>query len=185
MRRVRRGSLVTSACAATLMTFAAPAVAGGTWLEFEGDPIAVTPGQTIRGIATVHPGTQGTVDDGPFYVYLRLEVDDDAVSVEPAAERIGPVSEVRIGERSGPNVLVEVEFVVPDVPPGEWWVDVCNANCETGLGDLIGGLLTIADAAARDELPETGSTATLLGVAVILLVGGALILRAGTRVSRA
>jgi hypothetical protein len=181
MGRIGRASLaVVAACVAALTTSAFPALAGGTWLEFDAD--VVSPGTTLRGSATVHPGTQGTVDDGPFDVYLRPELDgDDPPRVDPAGERVGPVAQLRVGEPAGPFVDVEVEFVVPDVAPGGWYVDVCNADCATGLGDLVGGRITvIAPAvAAADTLPETGPHAALLGVGVGLLGVGALMLRTG------
>jgi hypothetical protein len=45
-------------------------------------------------------------------------------------------------------------FVVPDVAPGFYTAQVCNAGCHNGIGDLIGGSFTVA---------STGLEALLLG----------------------
>lgn len=188
MRAVRRRALtVIAVCAATVSLVASPAAAGGTWLEFDGDIDSVAVGDAVRGGAWVHPGAQGTADDGPFDVYLRPETDETEPRDDLAVDRVGPLAELRIGERSGPLVHVEVEFVVPDVPPGVWWVDVCNAGCETGLGDLIGGRITVvapAAAAAAGTLPETGLHAALLAAGAGLLGSGILLRRAVSRRGR-
>jgi hypothetical protein len=164
-----RLSLVASLTLTLLVVFAASGHAGGTWLEFERD--SYRPGDVVRGHAEVGPGSQGWVDDGPFHARLRM-LDDTGVVSGAEDISLGPV---RVEELSAERVAVEVEFVLPDVADGGWYLVVCNEDCVTGLGSLVGGMVTVAGG-APDTLPATGGHLVwLAGVAAALLVLGALV----------
>lgn len=149
-----------------LLIPAAPARAGGTWLEFDRD--AYAPGETARAQALVGHGQLGWVHDGPFYAYL-------AESHQVPSEVGIPLGNLVLEEQSPTTVLVTLEFRVPDVAAGEYAVIYCNDPCTEGLGDLIGGSLTVV---ASGTLPETGLSGTaLLALGWTLVVLGGLAVR--------
>lgn len=143
---------------------AGPAWAGGTWLQF--DQEAYAPGETARAKARSGPGQLGWVDDGPFYAYLT-----DSHASQPQ-DGI-PLGVLVLDEETTSSVRVTIEFDVPDVPPGEYAVVYCNAPCTEGLGDLIGGTLTVV---AAETLPFTGMQQWLPMAAGTLILVGAWVL---------
>lgn len=100
--------------------------AGGSWIDFDG-PLIV--GTVVTGRGTFSSRAQATPDAWPWFARLRPE--------EPGVEeiRLGPVE---VDRASSFGWRATVTFVVPDVPTGEYWVDVVNADGE-GVGDLVGG----------------------------------------------
>jgi hypothetical protein len=105
--------------------------AGGSWIDFDG-PLVV--GSTVTGSGTFGSGQQAGVGAGPWFATLRPE--------EPGIGQI-PLGPVDIGRASSFDWRATVTFVVPDVPTGEYWVDVTNAD-GVGVGDLIGGFGVIS-----------------------------------------
>ena len=104
---------------------------GGSWIRFDG-PLIV--GTVVTGRGTFGGGQQARLDAGPWFARLRPE--------EPG------VAEMRLGlvevhRASSFGWRATVTFVVPDVPTGEYWVDVVNADGE-GVGDLVGGFGVIS-----------------------------------------
>lgn len=155
--------MVRKLMAATVIVgeFAAPAWAGGTWLELDKD--SYQPGERAIATADVSQGTLGWVDDGPFYAYL-----DKANSV-PATSGL-PLGQLQLDPLTDNNVRVTLDFQVPDVAPGVYAIVYCNDPCTNGLGDLIGGEITVT----ASILPSTGLTAApAAAVATALMMVGA------------
>jgi hypothetical protein len=141
---------------------ASPVSAGGSFFSFDRDHYL--PGDTAFGWATVaweHNPQLGTPEQGPYYAYLAREGDllVDGQFVPPGAPR---VAELRIsldayeqgGIRFGPHHAT-IQFTVPDLPPGRYWIAHCNVDCTTTLGDITGGNITIGPAAIPPPPPTT------------------------------
>lgn len=88
---------------------------------------------------------EGRVSDGPFYAYLTPgDRDWQALPTEDAIY-LGPLA---ITEATRPYCcwVARVEFTVPDVPPGRYWIDYCNDPCTIdGIGDLIGSMIFVGE----------------------------------------
>jgi hypothetical protein len=159
--RAVRTSVSTIALLLLMGVGAVPAAAGGTWLEFEQDTYAA--GETAVAMAQVFQGAFGWVEDGPFQAYLA-PADDFGC---PTDHHLG---ELDVGAPSRGAVHVTLAFVVPDVAPGRYSVVICNRGSRTGLGDLIGGEVTVV----AGRLPYTGAPyAPFLALAIGSLVVGA------------
>ena len=152
----RRGRRL--AVAATVLTVGAlvtgvpVASAGGSWLEIrdvqgDGAPGGVWggwagPGAVVTMRGTFGSGAQAPPSRGPWVAELRPEQRGPRV-------RLGPV-DLDLGASSW---VATATFTVPDVPPGVYWVDVCDAaTCSTGVGDLIGGTFVVATTALEARL---------------------------------
>ncbi|SRR6266545_3692979 len=146
-----------------IVTWAQPAHAGGSVWQFDADHYQ--PGARAFAWATVsweHSDALGTPDDGPYFAYISRSAPDmpsQFPAIPPGAVR---VADVKIGlepydiggVRFGPHHAT-IEFVVPDLPPGEYDVVHCNSPCTTTLGDITFGTLTIGS----EALPRTTDTA--------------------------
>jgi hypothetical protein len=133
-----------------LVVAAEPATAGGSWLSPVRDRYG--PGETAILVGYVGPGgTLGTVEDGPFFGYLRgLDVPPpNQLAMAPFTPQ---ASDLRLGElavqKTGrPGYLayrVSIRFPLPRGPPaGRYGVIYCNATCTKGLSDLIGGVIFV------------------------------------------
>ncbi len=91
-------------------------------------------GSLVTGTGTFSSGQQEQVDAGPWFATLRLD--------PPGVGEIllGPV-EVRRVSKYGSRATIS--FIVPDVPTGEYWIDVVNAEGQ-GVGDLVGAFGVIS-----------------------------------------
>lgn len=140
--RIRWGSIVL--VAAVVILLPQPAEAGGSWLETERQYYTVGDHVVARG--TFGRGSlEGRVSDGPFYAYLTPgDRDWEALPTEDAIH-LGPMT---IAEATGSYCcwVARVEFTVPDVTPGRYWIDYCNDPCTIdGIGDLIGGMIFVGE----------------------------------------
>jgi hypothetical protein len=138
---------------ALLTTATSPALAGGSWLETDHDHYA--PGDLAVARGAFGDGTlEGTVEDGPFYLYLvpGYRWLPRHGSIPDWAEHLGPLS---IKESTG-NVccwVASARFTVPDVPPGRYSLDYCNEPCTlNGIGDLMGASFIVADTEREAQL---------------------------------
>ena len=112
---------------------AVPAAAGGSWLE---GPDHVAVGDAITLAGDFGNGQLAPVSAGPWYAYL----DVSSGGGEPADPLL--LGHVEIGP-GGFQWRASTTFTVPDVPAGDYWVNVCDLGCHTGVGDLIGAQIWI------------------------------------------
>jgi hypothetical protein len=114
---------------------AAPANAGGAWMEPGRRGYGVGETATFRGSFSMSGSLEGRLSDGPYVAYLApVEIYDVD---HPFAIRLGEIEMVR-SERWG--VIATIAFTVPDVPTGQYQVTYCNEPCTVdGVGDLMGG----------------------------------------------
>ena len=148
---IRAGAMCTLALTAVVVA-AEPAAAGGSWLAPVRD--RYDPGEVVTLVAYVGPGgTLGSVEDGPFFAYLRrLDAALQAPTDLPIAPFAPQASDLRLGQ-----VVVEhtgradytayrasIRFQLPrDLPVGRYGVSYCNTTCTKGLSDLIGGVVFV------------------------------------------
>lgn len=114
--------------------WAPTAAAGGAHLDFEQE--YYMPGDTVRaqGVVWVKPDRRvlGSIEDGPFYAYLKPH------------GKLLPVATLQIEPwPKGQHGDVSVEFVLPQLDPGYYWLHYCNASCKKPLGDLMTGQLNV------------------------------------------
>lgn len=139
-------------CGATLWS-PGVALAKGTSLEF-GDGY-VMPGETIsaRGQwVETFDDYNGTIRDGPYNVFMVPG--EKAWRRETLSPRAIHVGTLHIGRRlqAHHSFAVAVSFRVPPVVPGPYFVEICNANCRLGFGDLEGGTITVVSSELEAQL---------------------------------
>lgn len=145
--------MTAAGIAVLLLTIATAAAAEGSWLE--PSTIRVEEGDTITLTGEVSSGQLGWVQQEPYFAYLSGATYGDTVAEGTGGfETEVPLGRLEI-EASASTARVTVEFELPrSVPPGEYWVTVCNRPCTTGLGDLIGSILYVGV-----DPPGTGHSA--------------------------
>ena len=141
---------LASILALTAVAMAAdPAAASGSWLAPVRD--RYEPGETAALLGYVGPGgTLGSVDDAPFFAYLR-RLDDalEAPAIAPFAPqptdlRLGQLVVEHTGRTDYAAYRVSIQFPLPrDLSAGRYGMSYCNATCTKGLSDLIGGVVFV------------------------------------------
>jgi hypothetical protein len=126
----------------TILLLSDAARAGGSPLRW--DKAAYVPGETAVAEGGFGKGCcdRGVPSDGPFYVYLYDP--DDAREQPPLPEGAIRVGTLEITEGGYPW-FGRVEFVVPDLPPGQYYPTHCNDPCTTLLGDITHDTFVIAE----------------------------------------
>jgi hypothetical protein len=140
---------------AAVLGGASPANAGGSWLEIrEVDGVGGgtswdgwgAPGSIVTMAGDFCHGQGAAPGSATWTAYLRpLEGPGRRVEVGP----------VTISDAAGRGclLLARTTFTVPDVAPGPYWVEVCgDPSCSIGVGDLVGGTVTVASTALEAEL---------------------------------
>jgi hypothetical protein len=126
----------------TLVICAPIALAGGGRWDFG---LAYVPGARVTDTQPValkldNPRL-GRLDDAPFFAYLISSTED--VYHIPLPDDALPLGEVHVEARDGRFGTATIDFIVPDVQPGEYFVTVCNEPCRKPLGDMLGTAITI------------------------------------------
>jgi hypothetical protein len=157
-------------CSAALIVFAAaPASAGGSWLEPSWERVEA--GDHIELSGDVSTGQLGWTNDGPYFAYLVG--DEYGTTIREGSG--GAKTDVALGElaisANGNGAQASIAFTLPnETPPGEYRVVVCNEPCEEGFGDLLGAILYVGIDPPIEPEPavETGTpnTPTLTSPAV-------------------
>ncbi len=149
---MRRMLMAVLAC--LIVSIGSPAHAGGSWLdivdrESEGAGRSerfgawAGVGATVTMRGDFGSGSNGPVRAGTVDVYIRREAANDG------GMRIGKA----IIRRGAGNLwIAETTFLVPSVPEGPYWIDVCSHGCNRFFGDLIGGYVYIAATPIRAKL---------------------------------
>ena len=148
---------------------AVPAHAGGSNLQFERDHYE--PGERAVATGGFGPGCcdRGWLEDGPYYAWL-VPSDETQQAEATLPNDVIPIGEVHLSQEpyqvNGQTYfrnIATVEFDVPDVPPGRYWVAHCNDPCTKELGDITGGLLQVGappPPATTTAPPPTTTTPT-------------------------
>ncbi len=122
---------------------APPAGAGGATFAF--DRAWYAPGDMATGrVAFELVNGLGTVADGPYAAYLLAR---PGTSLRPgriphSAIRLDTVSVAR-SRASSTQSIARIRFLVPDIASGSYVIEICNAGCETSLGDITFGRIEI------------------------------------------
>jgi len=146
-RVIRLSVLVGLILAITVPTVSA---GGGRW-DFR-EAYAIGERVTVTEVVWIQPDARylGGIDDGPFSAHLvKGSPDHYPIPLPADAIDLGPVLiEPRHGSEHGD---VTLDFLVPDVEPGDYVVALCNDPCRKPLGDMLPTSISIAsdDAEAR------------------------------------
>ncbi|HEX2294667.1 MAG TPA: hypothetical protein VHN37_05095 [Actinomycetota bacterium] len=138
--RVRRwsGTIVT---AMVLLCVPAPALAGGAELELSRE--FYLPGDVVRAHSSVWlKSSMGRLEDGPYFAYLSRVTKGMPTPLSPDAVRVARVEVVP--RPTGEHGDASVEFVVPQVEPGRYWITICNSGCKVTLGDIVSTEMLVA-----------------------------------------
>jgi len=129
-----------------------PAAAGGSWLSPVRD--RYEPGDMVTLVGYVGPGgTLGSVQDGPFFAYLRhledpLQVPNQ-LQMAPFTPQatdlpLGRMLVQTTGRTDYAAYRASLRFRLPsNLPAGRYGAIYCNSTCMKGLGDLIGGVIFV------------------------------------------
>jgi hypothetical protein len=136
--RARRFVLVVAA-ALGVAVLPTSASAGGGWSTPERS--AYVPDQVAIVEATISEGSTGeAIGEGPFIAYLLPA--NRWIQGGRVPEAAIPVGQVMVTRTDGDRFLARVEFRVPELPAGVYFIQYCNDPCPgytvSGLGDLIG-----------------------------------------------
>jgi hypothetical protein len=157
------GALVTLA----LATMASAHAGGSPWNldreSYEAGDVAIARGDFGPGCCD-----RGWLENGPYVAWV-VPYRDGVASIEPEI----PGNAVRVGEvhisqepfPSNTTYLVNVasaEFVVPDLPPGPYFLVHCNDPCTAALGDLLWGFFWIGPPGDLAALTPTTTTTTTI-----------------------
>jgi hypothetical protein len=147
----------------TALAPAPPAGAGGAVLHTEERWYA--PGQ----VATARVGFaevdgMGTVEDGPYYAYLLTRTGRWIRRGQPVPEHAIPVGMLRIlrSDNRYEDGVAVLRFTVPEIATGDYTIQVCNAGCETSLGDITWGEIRVARTATESDLLTRATRATYM-----------------------
>lgn len=142
---VLRALLCVALLSAGLLMSSPAASGGGSALDFDRE--YYVPGDVAIGRTLFTARIKGNpgIEDGPWYAYLvptRQWIDPPRIPA--SAIPLGPLTIVdRVDDV---NALARIRFVMPDVEPGAYAVNVCNDPCRDAyVGDLIGGWFSVAD----------------------------------------
>lgn len=136
--------------------------AGGSWLEPSWERVEA--GDRVELAGDFSRGAYGWLVDGPFFAYLQGETYGRVT----ASGNGGATTDVPLGplqiEDAGGNLTASISFnLAHDVPPGEYWVMICNDPCTTGIGDLLGGVIYVGiDPPSAEDESDPVATAAIL-----------------------
>ncbi len=148
-----RHKLLAAAIGCALLTaLPVPAAAGGAFLALNEDFYVA--GDVIRGkTMTWLKSTYGNghLDDGPYHAYLVRR--HEMPMLPPLPPDAIPVGPVHVDPRgNGRYGMATVEFTLPDLPPGRYWIAHCNDPCTETLGDLMATPLEVSSNATEAKL---------------------------------
>ena len=106
-----------------------------------GETVAATDRFSIPRPARWRPHS-GTLADRPFYAYLVPPGSflERGSPIPPRAVLLGEIELEPVDPAFDCCWFARIVFTVPRVPPGDYFIDVCNRPCTIdGIGDLSGG----------------------------------------------
>lgn len=129
----------------SIFAAAAPASAGGSW--FDTVQPSHEPGDSVTVVGYTGGGTQGWVEDGPFFGWLtgNSGFTDADIGNDPSLRWfLGPLEIHETGIGGYTSLRVSMSFDLPtDLEPGVYGFNYCNHDCTEQIGDLIGGTVYI------------------------------------------
>jgi hypothetical protein len=139
--RLRLG-ITLVACVTDVVLTAGPASAGGSWFSPAED--RYEQGETATVVGYSGRGTQGWIENGPYYAYLIPGSggggDGDSSLLPPSAVRVGQLLLQETGRGGYLTLRAAITFPIPsDLVSSRYSFTVCNDPCTMGLGELIGG----------------------------------------------
>lgn len=174
--RAIKGSLLLFLLSALL---APPAAAGGWWssIGLEGQPVGIGESIDLRVSEVMfHSIEEAEEAKGQkFFAYLVKNFDqaalDDAMTRADPGDWWTPLSEpiqagtVELADWDSNLAKARVDLEVPPIPPGGYYLMLCDAGCAVALGDLIpSGVIVTEDvvaAQAARRLQEVEADLTL------------------------
>jgi len=145
--------VMTALVAASLATTAQTAWAGGSHMYSVAD--RYEPGEVATMVAYINrSGTLGSIDDGPFFAYLRTTPYSNGdtssyLEMAPFTPRptdlpLGPIDITHFDRPGYLEYRLAFHFTVPEwLRPGAYAVMYCNAGCSKGVSDLMGGSIFV------------------------------------------
>ncbi len=133
---------------ATIVLSPLPASAGGNWIEIRKDGVLnayLTPGSRRVAHASAYAEDPMRVKNrGPYFAWLS------PTTYGWTLPRVDSPRAVRLGRLSidWDRLTASVSFIVPRVPPGEYIIAFCDADCSDTFGDVdpTGGVEVFATA---------------------------------------
>lgn len=120
-----------------------PAGAGGALLDFDRE--FYVPGDVVHASSGVWlKSARGRLEHGPYFAYVSRYTGLDSMP-SPAPADAQRVAEARIEPRDHRYGDVYVEFPLPDLEPGKYWVTICNDPCKLQLGDVMPTTMTVVE----------------------------------------
>lgn len=123
---------------------AAPAHAGGAVLDFDRE--FYVPGDVVHASSGVWlKSARGRLEDGPYFGFVSKFTGLESMP-SPLPHHALKVAPADVRPRPGDDTYgdVSVEFVLPDLDPGKYWLTICNDPCKLQLGDVMPSIMTVA-----------------------------------------
>ncbi len=140
--RIGKVVFVPTLVLAVLLATTSIAHAGGSWFSPAKD--RYEPGESVTMVGYTGGGAYGWIEDGPFFGTLR-EADKDGTPIpDGVTVAVGQLTLTETGRGGYLTLRASITFELPpDQPPGTYFFDYCNEQCDQRLGDLIGGYVYI------------------------------------------
>lgn len=141
---MRHIQVAVVACLVLALLAGTALAGGGSWIEPYRE--SYLPGDSVVMRGKISPGSLGDIEDGPFYAYLRLDPKavancDQFPNVHETDLYLG---QLEVKGRPGWTMEVSITFTLPDdIPDGGYEIVYCNDPCTAGLGDFLGGWITV------------------------------------------
>lgn len=143
------------ALGAAVFGAAAPAGAGGSWLDT--DQPRYEPGDEVTAVGYSSGGQYGGVDDGPFHAWLtgNSSWTDEVTDVDPDfLHYLGPLI-IHEAAAGYPRYRLSITFTLPEnLVDGIYGLHYCNAACDEQFGDLIGGTVYVGAGQGEGRPPH-------------------------------
>ena len=104
---------------------------------------------------------RGYLDGGPFYAYLSPHVPGRNLRQVPplhaGARRLGPIEArgySKVGVGKWWSVRIGIDFTMPDVPQGDYRIDVCSDPCRRTIEELQPTITRVVSGPLEERLHE-------------------------------
>lgn len=130
-----------------LVSLPLPARAGGALLSFDRD--FYVPGDAVHAESGVWlESSMGRLEDGPYFAYVSTFTGLEKMPPPLPHDAIRVASVEVVPRPSGEHGVASVDFVLPRLEPGRYWLTICDEGCSITLGDILPTPMLVA---ADDE----------------------------------